>query len=351
MCGMRSPLRVLPSPRRGEAAVRPEPPAAQQVRREVRVLHGHRRAFLAAGPALGTAPVVVLLHGIGDSSATWAEVVPELASTCSVLAPDLPGHGASDKPRTDYSLGAFANGVRDLLAVLGVERATVVGHSLGGGVAQQLAYQYPELCERLVLVASGGLGAEVTPLLRAAALPGASLAIAATVRRPVRVPLLAVGRLAARAGLLDPADVDEVAAVWSGLADRSTRSAFLRTLRSVVDVRGQCVSAADRLYLAAALPTLLVWGDRDPIIPVAHARAAGALLPAARTEIVPRAGHVPHRHDPAAFAALVAGFVASTPPARHDPHAWREMLRAGDTGAPSPAGAVLDLTGAAPVPA
>jgi pimeloyl-ACP methyl ester carboxylesterase len=337
------PPHLLPSPRRAGDRLEPGPPAPQQVRREVHVVHGHRRALLVAGPPLGTAPVVVLVHGIGDSSATWAEVAPELARTCTVLAPDLLGHGASDKPRADYSLGAFANGVRDLLVLLGVERATVVGHSLGGGVAQQFAYQYPQLCERLVLVSSGGLGAEVTPLLRAAALPGASLAIAVGARRAVRVPLVTAGRLAARAGLLDPADVDEVATIWTGLADRSTRAAFLRTLRSVVDVRGQCVTARDRLYLAAEVPTLLVWGDRDPIIPVAHAEAVSAVLPGARTEIVPRAGHLPHRHDPAGFAALVAGFVASVPPARHDPDAWRAMLRAGDT--------VVDLVERPAVPA
>lgn len=302
------------------------------VRREVHVLHGHRRAYLTAGPPLGTAPVVVLVHGIGDSSRTWLEVLPELARTCTVLAPDLLGHGASDKPRADYSLGGFANGIRDLLVLLGVERATVVGHSLGGGIAQQFAYQYPEACERLVLVASGGLGADVTPLLRAAALPGASLAIAASVRLPVRLPALTAGRLAARVGLLDPVDVDEVAVIWTALRDRSTRSAFLRTLRSVVDVRGQAVTSRDRLYLAAAIPVLLVWGDRDPIIPVAHAREVSALLPDARVEVVPRAGHLPHRHDPTGFAALVSGFLATTEPARHDPMAWRDMLLAGDSG-------------------
>jgi pimeloyl-ACP methyl ester carboxylesterase len=313
---------------------RPQPlPADQEapvpVRREVRVLHGHRRAFLLAGPALGTAPVVVLVHGIGDSSATWREVLPLLARECTVLAPDLLGHGSSDKPRADYSLGGFANGLRDLLVLLGVEGATVVGHSLGGGVALQFAYQYPELCDRLVLVASGGLGAEVTPLLRAAALPGAGWAIAATVHAPVRLPVLAAVRLAARAGLLDHADAAEVATIWQGLRDRSTREAFLRTLRSVVDLRGQSVSSRDRLYLATTVPTLLVWGSRDPVIPVAHARGAVDHLPGATLRVLERAGHLPHRHDPAGFTDAVTRFLAGTAPASHDAAAWRSMLEAG----------------------
>jgi pimeloyl-ACP methyl ester carboxylesterase len=320
---------VRPSLRRAPRLRPTDDDVLVSVRREVRVLHGHRRSFLLAGPPLGTAPVLVLVHGIGDSSMTWQEVLPLLARDCTVLAPDLLGHGESDKPRADYSLGGFANGVRDLLVLLGVRGATVVGHSLGGGVALQFAYQYPELCERLVLVSSGGLGAEVMPLLRAAALPGASLAIAATVRRPVRVPVLTAGRLAARVGLLDPADVAEVATIWEGLRDRSTRAAFLRTLRSVVDLRGQSVTSRDRLYLATSVPTLLVWGSRDPVIPVAHAREAVDCLPGATLEVLDRAGHLPHRHDPEGFAAAVTRFLERTEPARHDALAWRAMLEDG----------------------
>src|SRR5207253_6139212 len=122
-----------------------------------RVIHGYRRVFRIAG----SGPPLLLIHGIGDSSATWSTVMPALAQRHLVIAPDLLGHGESDKPRADYSVGAHASGIRDLLVALGVERATFVGHSLGGGVAMQLAYQFPQRCERLVLVASGGLGKEV----------------------------------------------------------------------------------------------------------------------------------------------------------------------------------------------
>ena len=292
-------------------------------------IHGHRRAYLHGGAG----PVLLLIHGIGGSSRTWQPVLPLLADRCTVIAPDLLGHGASAKPRADYSLGGFANGMRDLLAVLGVERATVVGHSLGGGVALQLAYQYPQLCERLVLISSGGLGAEVTPLLRATAVPGAGFAIAASVRLPVRLPLLAAARAAAAVGLLDSHDVDELGEVWSGLRDSSTRSAFLRTLRSVVDLRGQSVSSRDRLHLAAAIPMLLVWGSRDPVLPVAHARAVAQELTGCRLEVVPGAGHQPHRCDPRRVAEAVLRFVDETSPATHDPQTWRALLA---TDAPDP---------------
>ena len=132
------------------------------------VVHGHRRAFVK----VGRGPALLLLHGLGCDHSTWEPVVESLSRSDTVIVPDLLGHGASDKPRADYSVGGYANGMRDLLTVLGVERATVVGHSFGGGVAMQFAYQYPERTERLVLVASGGLGPEVTPAIRAITAPG-----------------------------------------------------------------------------------------------------------------------------------------------------------------------------------
>lgn len=300
----------------------------------MRVIHGHRRAFLRAG----SGPPVLLVHGIGDSSATWRDVIPLLARSHTVIAPDLLGHGASDKPRADYSVGGFANGLRDLLVLLGLERATVVGHSLGGGIALQFAYQYPERCDRLVLVACGGLGIEVTPVLRAAALPGASLGIAVSVQAPVRLPVILGGRLLASLGLVDGADVEEVSVVWKGLRDRSTRAAFLRTLRSVIDLRGQTVSSQDRLYLTAAIPTLLLWGSRDPVLPVSHAVAAAAQMPDVELRVIPRAGHVPHHSDPAMFARTVLDFLDRTEPCRYDAERWRSLLAAGGAAAALEAG-------------
>jgi pimeloyl-ACP methyl ester carboxylesterase len=221
----------------------------------------------------------VLVHGITSTSATWANVLPYLAERFTVIAPDLLGHGESAKPRGDYSLGAYASGIRDLLMALGHERATFVGHSLGGGVAMQLAYQFPEHCERLVLVSSGGLGREITALLRAASLPGSELVLPLLVSERVLGAGRLVGRLLGRVGLRVHTDLEEVLRGHASLSDGEARAAFLHTLRTIVDHGGQRVDASDRFYLAQAIPFLLVWGERDPIVPVQRAHAAHRLVP------------------------------------------------------------------------
>ena len=288
-------------------------------------IHGYRRAYRLAGDG----PAVLLLHGIGDSSASWEPLIPRLAERCTVVAPDLLGHGESDKPRADYSVAAYANGMRDLLEVLGVERVTVVGHSLGGGVAAQLAYQYPERCERLVLVASGGVGRAVSPVLRLASAPGAELALPLlALPLPRLVGQVAVGALGAVGHDLGR-DADEVQRVLDGLPDRRARVAFTRTLRSVVDVRGQVVTMRDRAYLASAMPTLIAWGAHDGIIPVRHAELAHAALPGSRLSIYDDAGHFPHHTDPDRFLAELVDFIEGTEPADHDPERFRDLLRGG----------------------
>jgi pimeloyl-ACP methyl ester carboxylesterase len=245
------------------------------------------------------------------------------------VAPDLLGHGRSAKPRGDYSLGAYASGGRDLLGVLGFERGTVVGHSLGGGIALQFAYQFPEYCERLVLVSSGGLGKEVHPLLRAAALPGAEFVL------PLIIRDWAIGAGSAVAGVLDRfgfsagPDLAEAARGYASLADRGAREAFLHTLRAVVDLEGQRVSATDRLYLAERLPTLLIWGTEDPIIPIEHGRAARERIPKSRLVEIPGAGHWPQLDDPDRFVAELTEFVETTEPYVFDLDQMREMLRRG----------------------
>jgi pimeloyl-ACP methyl ester carboxylesterase len=289
------------------------------------VLHGHRVLYRAAG----SGPVIVLVHGITSTSATWANVLPSLAERFTVIAPDLLGHGESAKPRGDYSLGAYASGIRDLLIALGHERATFVGHSLGGGVAMQLAYQFPEHCERLVLVSSGGLGRDITALLRAASLPGSELLLPLLVNQQLIGAGRTVGRLLGRIGLRVHTDVGEVLRGHASLSDGAARSAFLHTLRTIVDPRGQRVDASDRLYLAQAVPFLLVWGERDPIIPVQHARAAHELVPGSRLEIFPNAGHFPHLDDPLRFVRVLIDFMESTEPAQVHAGRWGDLLRSG----------------------
>ncbi len=288
-------------------------------------LHGHRIRYRSAGRG----PVVLLLHGIAGSAATWDDVLPWLAERYCVVAPDLLGHGGSAKPRGDYSLGAYASSIRDLLSVLGHERATVVGHSLGGGVAMQLAYQHPERCERLVLVSSGGLGREVHAILRAAALPGAELVLPLLCARGIRNVVDGVAGALGRLGLRAAPDLDEMWRGFASLADAGGRAAFVHTLRTLVDVGGQRVSAADRLYLAAEVPTLILWGDRDPMIPVAHAHAAHAAIPGSRLELFPDTGHFPHRDDPRRFVRVLVDFMQSTAPADVDAERWNLLLRTG----------------------
>ena len=289
-------------------------------------LHGHRVSYRTEGEG---EEVVVLIHGITGTGETWAEVIPVLAEEFTVVAPDLLGHGHSAKPRGDYSLGAYASGVRDLVAALGHDHATVVGHSLGGGVAMQLAYQFPERCDRLVLVSSGGLGREVNLLLRAAALPGAEFVLPLVCAAGLRDAGDAVWHTLGRFGLTAGPDLEELWNGYASLADRDAQSAFIHTLRTIVDGGGQRVSATDRLYLAGEVPTLIVWGDSDPIIPVEHGIAAHEAIPGSRLEVFEDAGHFPHRSDPVRFAETLIEFVERTVPADVDDDRWRELLRAG----------------------
>jgi pimeloyl-ACP methyl ester carboxylesterase len=288
-------------------------------------LHGHRMAYRQAG----SGPVLVLIHGITSDSATWGRVMPYLARRFTVIAPDLFGHGRSAKPKGDYSLGAHASGVRDLLLALGHDRATFVGHSLGGGIAMQLSYQFPERCERLVLVDSGGLGRDVSLLLRAATLPGSEfvLPLLAASR------LLDAGRLAGGllrlVGLRAGTDIEEMARGHATLSDSETRAAFIHTLRSVVEPGGQRVDASNRLYLTEQLPLLLIWGEHDSLIPISHGRAAHKQMPNSRLAIFADSGHFPQLDEPERFLDVLIDFVDQTEPAVLSAEDWRGLPKAG----------------------
>ncbi len=274
-------------------------------------LHGHRVIYRVAG----SGPPVVLIHGMVNSSRHWQKVALRLAERQTVIAPDLIGHGDSATPRGDYSIGAHAAVIRDLLSAIGVDRATIVGHSLGGGVAMQYFWQFPERTERLVLISSGGLGDEVSPLLRSMALPGIGLAVAAAAHPRVVGALAGAGPQARN-----------VARALRPLSEPGARRAFLHTLRAVIDVRGQRVSAADRLYLLEAMPTLIVWGERDRTIPLAHGLAAHGAIPHSHFATLPKAAHFPHLEDPDGLADVLAGFLDSTTPASIDDADWHELV-------------------------
>ncbi|HEX3593132.1 MAG TPA: alpha/beta fold hydrolase [Pseudonocardiaceae bacterium] len=288
-------------------------------------LHGHPVSFrqLTTGRR-GRAgrEVVVLLHGLAGTLDTWAPVLDLLArrrEDRTVVAVDLAGHGGSIDPNADCSPAGYATGVRDLLANLGHRHATIVGHSLGGGVAMQFAYQFPEWCDRLVLVSSAGLGRSVHPLLRSATLPGSELALSLLANgASVGVARRLLG-LTDMLGITRTPEPALVLAHLATLADSGSRTTFTRTVRGALDLGGQRLTGVDRLHLMAELPTLVVWGDKDRIIPVGHARRAQELVPNAEVEIFAGSGHFPHCHQPARFVDLVAGFLRRTTPARLDP--------------------------------
>jgi pimeloyl-ACP methyl ester carboxylesterase len=303
--------------------------AGEQTATETRArtveVHGRPMNFVEAG----SGPLLLLIHGIAGTCANWESVIEPLAIDRTVIAPDFPGHGASAPGGGDYSLGALAGSLRDLMLSLGHERATLVGHSLGGGVAMQFTYQFPEMVERLVLVSSGGLGPDVSPLLRAAALPGADLFIQATAGVGSQIGS-AIGRGIGALGFRPNADLAEVARGYATLGDADRRRAFLATLRSVVGTEGQRVAALDRLYLAEALPLLIVWGENDPIIPVRHGHEAHAQLPSSRLEIFADTGHVPMLERPGRFIATLQRFLAETDPAEFDREEWVARFKAAE---------------------
>ena len=294
-------------------------------------IHGHEVTYRMGGDG----PAVLLIHGMAGSSRTWKEVTELLVANHTVVAPDLLGHGESAKPMGDYSLGAFANGLRDLLGVIGIDRVTVVGQSLGGGVAMQLAYQHPEVVERLVLVGSGGLGREVNWMLRLLTLPGAELLMPVIFPRIVADRGNDVNRFLHDRGIRAP-QLGEMWRAYTSLSGAENRGAFLRTLRGVIDPGGQTVSAVDRLYLAGAVPTMLIWGDQDPIIPIEHGRAAHEIIEGSRFEIMEGCGHFPHVEEPRRFTELLEDFMTTTEPSSTELADYRELLAAHSQG-PDPA--------------
>ncbi|HVF77970.1 MAG TPA: alpha/beta hydrolase [Solirubrobacteraceae bacterium] len=285
-------------------------------------LHGHRPSYRTGG----SGPVLLLVHGITNSSASWEPVLAQLATRFTVIAPDLLGHGESDKPRGDYSLGASASLMRDLMLALGHERATIVGHSLGGGIAMQMAYQFPERVERLVLVSSGGLGRQVTPVLRAVALPAAEYVLPLLALQPLVNAGSKLGGWIDKIGLRIGADITAMAAGFASLQDIEARRAFVHTARSVIDIGGRRVSATDKLYLAEAVPTLILWGDRDSIIPARHGIRAHEQMPGSRLKVFGGAGHFPHHDDPAGFAAALTEFIDTTKASEPDDDRLRRLV-------------------------
>jgi pimeloyl-ACP methyl ester carboxylesterase len=285
-------------------------------------LSGGDLAFTMAG----TAPAVLLLvHGLGGSRQTWRHLIPALARTHTVIAPDLPGHGESDPPAGDYSLGAHACAMRDLLLALGHRRTSLVGHSLGGGVALQTAYQFPERTERLMLISSGGLGTEVAPMLRAATLPGAETVVAGLSKIPAALTRRVFTVLPPLAA---SPDANVLAGVLRGLASHRQRRAFVRTAHNVIDWRGQTVSATRQLGLLRDVPVLVAWGAKDTTIPPHHHQSFAHRVPHAVLVAIPDAGHYPHETAPAQLLVAMEAFLANTTPFQYSEARWTDLLTA-----------------------
>ncbi len=295
-------------------------------------IHGHRRAYVKTG----SGPAILLLHGMACDHTTWDPIIRRLARRHTVIAPDLLGHGRSDKPRADYSVGGYANGMRDLLTVLGIDRVTVVGHSLGGGVAMQFAYQFPERTERLALIAPGGLGREVTPIIRAVTLPGFHTAMGLVTLPGVRHVISGAMRQLNRFDHPVVRDLGEIADIVDHMVDRRERTALVHIVRACVDLRGQVITMVDRAYLTQEMPLCLIWGEDDLVIPAEHAERIRSVAPSAQVSVIPDCGHFPHKDEPELVVSALQGFIRTTQPATHHRGRWRALLSNG-----APAGVVI----------
>ncbi len=257
--------------------------------------------WLAAGEA-SERPPVVFLHGLNNSCASWSAVAPLLSADREVLIPDLPGHGDSGRPDASYELAWHARVVARWMQAIGIERADVVGHSFGGGVAQMLLLEGAERVRRLVLVASGGLGREVGWWLRLASLPH--------VVEHLGQPFMALGTRLALRGSDHGIPREEITRLSRQNAQAGTARAFARSVRDVIDWRGQRRHFLQRAREIAQLPPVLVlWGERDAIIPVEQGRQFAALLEGARFQSFEGSGHYLHNERPAVVADLIRNFL------------------------------------------
>ena len=292
------------------SAVRYRPIVVEVARRSVTAL-GRTLSFQEAGPADGEP--VVLLHGLASDSGTWDKAIPQLARRgLRVIALDLLGHGQSDKPPSGYLLDDFAASLQAFLDAIDVPAATICGHSLGGAIAVHFGYHYPDQVRRLVLVSSGGLGREVHPMLRAAALPGAPALLEAAMRPRLR-RLYRRPRLHRTLRLTDD-NLANLRRAARALGDVSGRRAFFASLRGVIEPAGQRGSFIEMKYLAQHVPMLIVWSERDGVIPLSHAHAVNEHVPGSKLVVFPGGGHEPHRRHADGFADAVADFVHETSP-------------------------------------
>ena len=298
------------------------------MRREYVEVGGHCLSYLTAGPDDG--PVILLLHGLMSDATTWDRALTPLGERgFRVIALDLLGHGQSDKPASGYGLVDFAASISVLLDTLGIERAVIGGHSLGGAIAMQFAHHYPAQTAGLLLVCAGGLGRQVHPILRGATWPGARVVVRTALNH--RTARLYSRPVVHRALRLEPEAVANLGRMGRALLAPGGRHAFFETLHSVIEPSGQRGSMIKMGYLSPTLPTLIIWSEHDPILPVSHAHDTHDHLPGSRLELFPGVSHEPHRRHAVRFADTVAEFYrppSSTRP--DDAHDSTDHLEAAD---------------------
>lgn len=276
--------------------------------RDCRVtVDGMRTQYLEAG----VGPPLLLLHGYEQSATSWRWVIPALARTHRVLALSLPGHGDTDPAVGGYAPGRdLAPFVAGFLEALAVGSFDVVGNSVGGAVALRLALAEPRRVRTLTLVSSAGLGRDVNPLLVLAGLPVmGELAILIS-----RVPGGDLLRTTMSAAMLfaQPWRVPgEFVAEQHALGRRAGQlEAATATARALFDVSGQREVLLDHLH-TLTMPTLVVWGGCDYVLPAYQAQAAVDRLPRGRLSLFPGCGHLPHVERPERFAAVLGEFLTA----------------------------------------
>jgi pimeloyl-ACP methyl ester carboxylesterase len=274
---------------------------SHEVRNHFVTVEGVRLHWAEVGEASDATPLV-LLHGLNNSCLSWSRVAPLLATDRRVLMPDLPGHGQSERPNVAYELEWYARMIAGWLEALGLEQVDIVGHSFGGGVAQMLLLRCPERVRRLVLVAAGGLGKGVGRWLRLASLP--------YIVEYLGQPFMPLGTHLALRNVRESVTRGDIAELSRLNAQPGSARAFARSVRNVINWRGQKHSFFQRAHEIQKLPPMLImWGDRDGIIPIEQGRALAARLHGAHFKTFEHCGHYPHNEQPEIFTRSVRKFL------------------------------------------
>jgi pimeloyl-ACP methyl ester carboxylesterase len=250
----------------------------------------------------GQGPPLLLLHGLGANSFSWRHNLEPLSRHYRVLAPDLPSHGRTPgSALPDFRLETLAADIIAFLDRRGVEKAAVVGNSLGGGLALLLARHYPERVAALVLIAPAAALRRVPLIFYPLRLPGLGLAVAACLG-PWILPL-ALRMIYHRRELITPEVVAGYAPTFSTLAHR------LALRRLCREIEPRPLTQVESLLKGIHQPVSLIWGQEDRILPVQQADFLKAHLPQAQFHLLPEIGHTPHEEDPAAVNEIIIAFL------------------------------------------